>query len=214
MQNNAARPEKNHADAALIILERLQTIMKPGKKTVITVAGEIASGKSVVSLALGRLLKQNGVVSKLIDLDDFYIVPPKERREWRQKNGLQMVGTREIDWERVKSVIGDFENNRTSRYRSVDLLTEQVDLLETDFSGIDVLIVHGLYALNINQSDLKVYMEMTWTETLMIQERSMKEIMDDFRIEVLKHEHEMVMKLKPKADIYIDLNTALETFHL
>lgn len=214
MQNNAFNIQKIHEDGAFTLLERLRPMLGKGKKTIVAVSGEVASGKSPVSLCLGRLLKQEGIKAKLIDLDDFYIIPPPERRMWRLENGLEKVGLSEIDWELVLKVIDDFRNDRPSRYPDVDLVTDKVDHHETEFSGVDVLIIHGLYSLNIPEADMRVYMEMTWPETIDRQRESQKEVIDGFRLQVLRREQKVVLELKKKADIFIDLNTALETYHL
>lgn len=214
MQNNVFNIEKIHDNAAATILGRLLPMLDGKEKAIVTVAGEVASGKSPVSLCLGRLLKKEGRRPKLIDLDDFYLIHPKERREWREKHGIEKVGVEEINWSLLEDVIRRFHAGEPAEYPDVDLLNDKVDQHSTDFRDVDVLIIHGLYSLNIKQSDLKVYMEMTWSETMDKQRESAKEILDDFRLKVLKREQEAVMELKPNADVYIDLNTSMEIFHL
>ncbi|HRY98990.1 MAG TPA: hypothetical protein P5550_08020 [Bacteroidales bacterium] len=214
MQNNAFNIQKIHEDSARTLLERLRERMSPSGKTLVTVSGEVASGKSPVSLCLARLLKQEGVRAKLIDLDDFYRIPPTERRSWRLENGLESVGIGEINWNLLYKVIDDYRNNRPSRYPDVDLITDKVDTHETEFSGVEVLIIHGLYSLHIPGADLRVYMEMTWPETMDRQRESQKEVIDGFRLQVLRREQKVVLELKKNADIFIDLNTALEIYHL
>ena len=96
----------------------------------------------------------------------------------------------------------------------VDLFTQRVDQLHTDFDGIDVLIIAGLYSIKINQSDLRVFIELTYEDTWDEQKYTHKEVLDQFRVEILKHEHKAVQSLKPLADFYIDFDTANEIFHL
>jgi uridine kinase len=104
--------------------------------------------------------------------------------------------------------------NKKSVLPVVDLFTQQVDQLQTDFKGIEVLIIAGLYSIKINQSDLRVFIELTYEDTWEEQELTHKEVLDDFRMEVLKHEHKAVQSLKNLADFYIDFDTAGEIFHL
>lgn len=214
MQNNAFNIEKIHVDAAFTILGKLLPILESKEKVIVAVSGEVASGKSPVSLCLGRQLKPKGYKAKLIDLDDFYRIPPLKRRKWREENGMEKVGIEEIDWALLNRVIKNFKESDFSRYPDVDLLTDKVDYHETDFKEISVLIIHGLYSMHINHSDLRVFMEMTWPETMDKQRESMKEVIDDFRLKVLKREQEVVKDLKQNADMYIDLNTSMEIFHL
>jgi uridine kinase len=214
MQNNAIKITEIHQEATQTILTKLQPLIENKQKTIVTVSGEVASGKAPTSLCLGRELKQLGYAVKIIDLDDFYIVHPLKRKAWREKHGIGKVGTDEIDWKALKGVLEAFHHNKAAKYPNIDLLTDQVDFLETSFEGIDILIIHGLYSMHIESSDLRIFMEMTWPETLERQRESMKEVIDDHRLQVLRREQEVVLSLKKNADIYIDLNTALETFHL
>lgn len=214
MQNNATYILKIHQEATQTILSKLKPIIEDRKKTIVTVSGEVASGKTPTSLCLGRELKQQGYAVKIIDLDNFYLVHPLKRRAWREKFGIEKVGTDEIDWKALENVLEAFHHNKAASYPYVDLLTDQVDTLETTFEGIDILIIHGLYSMHIESSDLRIFMEMTWPETLERQRESMKEVIDEHRLKVLHREQEVVLLLKKNADIFIDLNTALETFHL
>lgn len=214
MQNNATYISKIHLESVQTILTKLHPILEGRKKTIITVSGEVASGKTPTSLALGRELKQQGYAVKIIDLDNFYLVHPLKRRDWREKHGIDKVGISEIDWKSLDIVIQAFMEGRSISFPYVDLLTDQVDTLSTTFDGIDILIIHGLYSMHIAASDLRIFMEMTWPETLDRQRESMKEVIDEHRLQVLRREQEVVLDLKKNADIYIDLNTALETFHL
>jgi uridine kinase len=96
----------------------------------------------------------------------------------------------------------------------VDLFTQKVDQLYTDFNGIEVLIIAGLYSIRINQGDLRVFIELTYEDTWEEQILTQKEVLDDFRIEILKHEHKAVQSLKSLADFYIDFDSAGAIFHL
>ncbi|HRC67334.1 MAG TPA: hypothetical protein PK976_05290, partial [Bacteroidales bacterium] len=89
-----------------------------------------------------------------------------------------------------------------------------VDQLMTDFKNIEILIISGLYAIELEEADLKVFIELTYRETLDVQRESEKEELDDFRMKVLEQEHKAVQALKHKADFFVDFDTALEIFHL
>jgi uridine kinase len=87
----------------------------------------------------------------------------------------------------------------------VDLVTEQVDRLTTNFAGIDMLIVDGLYAIKSDEVDLKVFIELTYLETKEKHTKDArgKEVMDEVRWATLAQEHKMVQALKAKADLLI-----------
>jgi uridine kinase len=143
-------------------------------------------------------------MAKPIHIDNYYRIHPLERTEWRKKNGIEnVVGYGEYDWETIYRNIEDFKNSRESSMPCVDLVTEQVDKLTTDFKGIDMLVVDGLYAIKTEGVDLRVFLELTYHETKKAQVVRGKEPQNEYRMAVLEQEHRMVQALKPKADILI-----------
>lgn len=87
----------------------------------------------------------------------------------------------------------------------VDLVTEQVDKLTTDFSKVDMLIVDGLYAIKTEGVDLRIFIDITYLETKEKHTKDArgKEVMDEVRWATLAQEHKMVQSLKPLTDIVI-----------
>lgn len=212
MLNDVVTIEKKHTNAASTLKDRVIRDRKP--KFIVTISGEVGTGKCEIAHELGRKLIEDGNSVKLLHMDNYYHIPPLERYEWRIKHGLEKIGYDEYDWNRVNSNIADFRMDKTSVLPVVDLFTQKVDQLHTDFKGIDILIIEGLYSIRINQSDLRVFIELTYEDTWEEQTLTHKEVLDDFRLEVLKHEHKAVQSLKPLADFYIDFDTAGEIFHL
>ena len=88
----------------------------------------------------------------------------------------------------------------------VDLVTEQVDTLTTDFNGIDMLIIDGLYAINTEGVDLRVFIELTYHETKKAQKDRGKEPQNEYRMRVLEQEHKQVQSLKHKADLFVNMD--------
>ena len=86
----------------------------------------------------------------------------------------------------------------------IDLIPEQVDKLITDFSKVDLLIVDGLYAINANDIDMRVFIDLTYHETKINQIIRMKEALSDFRLGILEREHQAVTSLKSLADLVVD----------
>lgn len=214
MLNDLITITPRHENAARLILNKLLEIRgsEPKDKMLITISGEVGSGKSTVSIVLGRMLKKRKIKTRIIDLDDYYKIPPAERRQWRMENGLDSIGYDEYNWDKLNQNITDFKRNRKSSMPCVDLVSGHVDELHTDFKGIDLLIVNGLYSLKIEDADLKVMIEQTYDETRDAQLYSQKEDIDAYRLKVLQREHEVVQSLKNKANFYIDFENSL--YHL
>lgn len=212
MLNDVVTIEEKHTNAASTLFDRV--LSERNAKFVVAISGEVGTGKCEIAHELGRKLIEGGISVKLLHLDNYYLIPPVQRREWREENGLDKIGYDEYDWKTLNKNIDDFRKSKKSVMPVVDLFTQKVDQLHTDFDGIDVLIIAGLYSIRIKQSDLRVFIELTYQDTWDEQLLTRKEILDDFRLEVLKHEHIAVQSLKHLADFYIDFDTAGEIFHL
>ena len=146
-------------------------------------------------------------------MDNYYRIPPLERTEWRKKHGIDKVGYEEYNWEEVERTLKGFREGKLTSVPCVDLFTGQIDQLTTNFKDIDVLIIEGLYSIKIEESNLKVFIEQTYRDTMEEQKASGKEELDDFRMQILEREHQVVQSLKPMADFYLDFDTSSEIFH-
>ena len=110
----------------------------------------------------------------------------------------------EYDWDTIYKDIDDFKHDRTSTMPCIDLVTEQVDHLTTDFKGVEMIIVDGLYAINTDGIDLRVFIELTYHETKKAQVVRGKEPQNEYRMQVLEREHQVVQSLRDKANIFIN----------
>jgi len=212
MQNQIITITSKHHAAAEIIFNKVIEDRTP--KYIITVTGEVGTGKSTVSLLLAKLLKEQGIRVKIMDLDNYYKIAPLERKIWRKKNGINKVGLDEYNWDKIYKNIQDFKNDRKATMPLVDMMTDYVDELTTDFKDVDFLIIKGLYSIKCKESKLKVFIELSYEEAINRNLYIPMEITDDFRIQVLKKEQEVVQKLKKDADFFIDFDTSMEMFHL
>lgn len=170
---------------------------------IVGISGESGSGKSELSHALGKLLKEDNIRVKIIHTDNYYKVQPLLREEWRRNKGFDKIGSDEYDWVKIRKTIRDFREEQECMIPCIDLIPEQVDKLITDFSKIDLLVVDGLYAIDAPDIDMRVFIDLTYQETKINQIIRMKEEMSDFRLHILECEHKAVLALKPKADLIV-----------
>jgi len=212
MLNDIIYINQKHEEAADAIYIKMAPEIH--EKYIVTISGEVASGKCEIAQVLARKLKKEGKRAKILHMDDYYLVPPEERTAWRQKHGIDSIGYDEYDWKRINRNVKDFKEGKKSSIPSVDLVTLQVDEIITDFSSIDILIISGLYSIMLDVSDLKVFVELTYKETIKEQLAEKKEELDEFRLKVLEREHKVVQSLKPLAGFFVDYDNSLEAFHL
>ena len=194
---------EKHIEAAAEIEKEI--LKRKKDKFIVAISGESGSGKSELTHVIAKNMRKHGIFAKPVHVDNFYKVLPLERTEWRLKNGIEkVVGLNEIDWDGVRKTVDDFKNSRENTMPCVDLVTEQVDKLTTNFDGIDMIVIDGLYAINCEEADLRVFIELTYHETKKAQSSRGKEPQNEYRMRVLEQEHKTVQSLKDKADVFID----------
>lgn len=196
---------EKHQKAGEIIIGKILENRKP--KMIIGISGESGSGKSELAHVIAKGLRKHGIFAKPLHIDNYYRILPLLRTEWRKVNGIEkVVGYSEYDWETIYRNISEFKNGKMSTGPCVDLVTEQVDQLTTDYSTVDMLIIDGLYAIKTEGVDLAVFIELTYHETKKAQVVRGKEPQNEYRMAVLEQEHKMVSALREKADILINMD--------
>ena len=191
---------EKHEKAAEQIVDRLSRI--ESGKMVMAIGGESGSGKSELAHVISRRLKGKGELAKILHIDNYYRVSPQERTEWRKRYGVESIGLSEYNWNLINQNIAEFREGKEAVLPCIDLLTDQEDRLITDFEGIRYLIVEGLYPLRAD-ADLKIFIDLTYHETKKAQILRGKEPQNEFRLQVLQREHEVVQSLRPSADLLV-----------
>lgn len=196
--------QDKHREAAADIVEEIVK-QKNKEKYIVAISGESGSGKSELTHLIAKGLIGKGFKVKPVHIDNFYNTHPLERQEFRIKHGVEeVVGLGEYRWDDIDKVVDDFYNNRKSTMPCVDLVTQDFDELTTNFDGVEILVVDGLYAINIKGVDFGVFIELTYHETKKAQSNRGKEKTDDLRFRVLEMEHQAVQSLREKASIFIN----------
>ncbi len=196
--------QEKHKKAGEIIIQKILRNRK--ERYIVAISGESGSGKSELTHVIAKGLRKYNIFAKPLHTDNYYNTLPLERREWRVKNGIEnVVGPDEYKWDEIYKNLDDFRNGKVSEMPCVDLVTEQVDRLTTNFGEVDMLIVDGLYAIKAEGVDLRVFIDLTYLETKEkhTKDARVKEVMDEVRWATLGQEHKMVQSLKPLADLII-----------
>jgi uridine kinase len=201
---------EKHQKAGDVIIDLI--LKNPKSKMMIGISGESGSGKSELAHVIAKGLRKHGIIAKPLHIDNYYRIHPLERTEWRKNNGIQnVVGPDEYDWATINRNISEFKNDQVSTGPCVDLVTEQIDQLTTDYKGIDMLIIDGLYAIKVDEIDLCIFIELTYHETKKAQVVRGKEPQNEYRMQVLEKEHQEVQALKHKANVLISMEYEVRT---
>ena len=192
----------DHKKAARGILTFLEKI--EGEKVILAVGGESGSGKTEIAHEVARELKSRGTPAKVMHIDNYYLTSPAERTPWRQEHGIESIGYSEYDWVTINRNLNEFhEDQENVTMPCIDLLTDQEDQLITSFRGLKYLIIEGLYAIQA-AANLKVIIDLTYLETKKAQFERGKEPTNDYRWQVLRQEHAVVLSLRPHADLIVN----------
>ena len=144
-----------------------ETFLVNNRKMVISISGESGSGKSTIACQLSkRLMKdfmggRKGINVKHLYIDNFYIENyrmdrPSEREERIIARKYEGIGPDEYDWHMINNVLHCFANGYVCRMPCVDVLNQQIDHLETNFSDVNILVLDGIYAIDERlQSDFR-----------------------------------------------------------
>jgi uridine kinase len=194
---------EKHQKAGEWIIEKILSLRKP--KMIIGISGESGSGKSELAHVIAKGLRKHGIFAKPLHIDNYYRILPLERTRWRKEHGIEnVVGFGEYDWDTIYRNISEFMEGKLSTGPCVDLVTEQVDQLTTDYSTVDMLVVDGLYAIKTEGVDLRIFIELTYHETKKAQVVRGKEPQNEYRMAVLEQEHRMVQSLHDTAHLLIN----------
>jgi len=200
---------EKHKKAAEVISERVLVEKQAkeeefaGYRFIVAISGESGAGKSELAHSLALVLKKEGIRVKILHTDNYYRIEPQLRRAERERNNFESVGPDEYDHAWLNRNIEDFRRGRKASMPCVDIITEDVDLLITDFSSIDMLVIDGLYAIATDGIDLGVYIELTYHETKKNQLLRGKESTDEHRWQVLEKEHQSALKLRRLANTFV-----------
>jgi len=201
--------EDKHRKAGEQIIEEI--LKRKKDRFTVAISGESGTGKTELAHVIAKGLRAHGIFAKPLHIDNYYRILPLQRTEWRQKNGIEkVVGYDEYDWALIYKNIEDFKNKTYSTMPCVDLVTEQSDMLTTNFGDVDMLIIDGLYAIKTEKVDLKIFIDITYHDTGKAQKLRGKEPQNEYRMKVLLKEHEMVKALKEQADIVIGKDYSVE----
>lgn len=195
--------DKHREVAADIVKEILK---RKKEKYIVAISGESGSGKSELTHVVAKELFNLGLKVKPVHIDNFYNTHPLERAEYRKAKGIEnIVGLGEYRWDDINKTVSDFKNDRKSTMPCVDLVTQNIDELTTDFNGVEILLIDGLYAINTEGVDLAVFIELTYHETKKAQSSRGKEKTDETRFRVLEAEHKAALSIKHKADLFVNM---------
>ncbi len=172
-------------------------------RTVIAVAGESGSGKSVTAIDLATVLTRQGMGAAILHQDDYFIRPPRTNHEFREQE-ITSVGPQEVQLDLMAQHIADFRRGATSiTGPSVNYAANRFDTRSIGLDGCTVLVVEGTYVLHLDDVDVRVFLEATHEDTAEARRARNRDIDAPFVQQVLQIEHTIIAQQRVRADIVI-----------
>ena len=190
------------ADALLAMLRSDFGLPRP-TRTVIAVAGESGSGKSVTAIDLVSAITAGGIRAAIIHQDNYFIRPPRTNHEHRLQD-LSSVGPHEVQLELIRDHMRAFRAGKTVTAPVVDYPGNRFLLADLDFADTDVLVVEGTFALLIGGHDIGIFLQATWQDTAARRKSRDRDIDDPIIDTILGIEHDIIAPQAELADVLLD----------
>jgi uridine kinase len=194
-----------HRRAGEQIAERIAPELRSSTRIyTITIAGESGSGKSETGQAVADALIRRGFKTLVLQQDDYFVHPPKTNDRTRR---------RDIGWVGMQEVRLDLLDQHLAQARSgVETIVKPLVVYEEDritdetvsLRGIAAVVAEGTYTTALENVDTRVFIDLTYLDTLQSRLERAREAQDDFLERVLEIEHRIISAHKSRADYIID----------
>ncbi|MDV7698793.1 hypothetical protein N6B72_17845 [Chryseobacterium soli] len=175
-------------------------------KWAVGICGESGSGKSVMAFALQKVMEQNGVSSMVLQMDDYFTLPPKKNHENRQKS-LDNVGIHEVQLNSILENLKQFKARKKSIEKPlVDYQANSISKETVKTDNIQILIIEGTYILDIDDFDFSIFIDRNYKDTYENRMKRNRDEQSDFIEKVLDIEHQIISNFKDKANLILDKN--------
>lgn len=208
------RPEYFTTADALVELMLSAHQSKQRGFEVIAIGGESGSGKSVTAICLQQSLEKKGIQSIILHQDDYFILPPKTNHRNREKD-LSAVGLQEVNWSVLEKNIIDFRSREALIKKPlVNYEEDSIGEEHIPVKGQQVLIIEGTYAMTLANTDVRIFMQRNYRDTLENRIARGREAYSEFVENVLEIEHQLIFPGIEKADAIVQKDYSVKNVTL
>lgn len=174
-------------------------------RPVIAIAGESGSGKSITATALAEVLRERGRRVVALHQDDYFIRPPRANHEHRCVD-LGSVGPQEVNLPLLAAHVAAFRASQDATGPRVDYASDSFTTRELPFANADVLVMEGTYVLQLDDADVRIFLEATHEETAERRRLRNRDVDAPIVDRVLAIEHALIAPQAERAHVLIDAN--------
>jgi uridine kinase len=194
-----------HRRAAEQIVERILPRLESSPRIcTITIAGESGSGKSETGQAVADALNKRGLKTLVLQQDDYFVHPPKTNDRARRQD-ISWVGMQEVRLDLLDEHLAQARSGAQTITKPLVVYEEDRITEETvSLRGIAAVVAEGTYTTALENVDTRVFINLTYWETLQSRLERAREAQDDFLERVLEIEHRIISAHKSRADYLVD----------
>ena len=181
-----------------------QAEQRPGHPLAVAIAGESGSGKTVIAHALQEYLLGRGKMILLLQMDDYFILPPRANSARRQES-LDNVGMGEVDLVQLDQNLLDIKAGDPQILKPlVDFHNSTKIEIQWDVpTKLDYVFVEGTYVTALNNVDLRIFISRSYQDTHVHRVARQREPQTELIEKVLEIEHQIIQTHKSQADVVI-----------
>jgi uridine kinase len=197
--------KEKHRRAAEQIVEKILPRLRSFTRIyTITIAGESGSGKSETGRAVADALIRRGFHTVVLQQDDYFVHPPKTNDRTRREDvgwvGMQEVRLDLLDEHLARARAGAERIEKPLVVYGEDRITRET----VSLAGVAAVVAEGTYTTALENVDTRVFIDLTYLETLQSRLERAREAQDDFLETVLDIEHRIISAQRSRADYIID----------
>ena len=194
-----------HRQAADQIVERILPDLGSSRRIyTIAIAGESGSGKSETGQAVADALIRRGFTTLVLQQDDYFVHPPKTNDRTRRQD-IGWVGMQEVRLDLLDEHLQQARSGAEAIVKPLVVYGEDRIVEETvSLQGIAAVVAEGTYTTVLENIDTRVFIDLTYLETLQSRLERAREAQDDFLGQVLEIEHRVISAQKSRVDYLVD----------
>ena len=194
-----------HRQAAEQIVERILPDLASSRRIyTISIAGESGSGKSETGQAVAEALIRRGFSTLVLQQDDYFVHPPKTNDRTRRRD-IGWVGMQEVRLDLLDEHLQQARSGAETIVKPLVVYEEDLIVEETVYlRAVAAVVAEGTYTTVLENIDARVFIDLTYLETLESRLERAREAQDDFLGRVLEIEHRIISSQKSRADYLVD----------
>jgi uridine kinase len=198
---------EQHREAAEDILNMIfHDIQSKTGKFIITISGESGAGKSELSCALEDVLERSGIITRIIQQDDYFSYPPKTNERMREAD-IGRVGPGEVRLDLLNENLESILRGNNEIVKPLVIFEDDMITSETiDISPFKVIIIDGTYTTMLKHVDCHIFIDRDREDTRADRLKRNREKQNEHLEKILDIEHRIISAHKSLANIIVDRN--------